>query len=163
MRGHYLFHLAIICMAFITGCHYDTTEIKEVSKNPFFVEFNKPINYGDLNATHIEEYYYAMHDSALLNLTSLRQSKVEGFDLFTRLDKIAGDLFSASMHCNMIGMESPDSLSRTASGKYKVKLDSFYTVIFSDSALYQQMNSFRQSPDFNGLDIVKKNQVDYMI
>lgn len=134
------------------------------SDNPLVVQHNEPIDFAELKADDVIDYSDLILNKAVNDITSVKSAASASFDnVFLAMDDINNDLTIASNLCFMLYWVSPDSLTRVNGlGAYK-KIDSLFTVVYSDKELYKKMVSYSQSGDYTALGAQKKKFVDDLL
>lgn len=157
----------LYCLPLITivlACQPTAESPENLISNPFLVPLNEPIDYAKATAVDLEEYTLLTLSEAVKDIESIKAVESPSFDnVFAAMDAANNKMNKASNNCFMLYWVSPDSLTRvTGLSGYK-KIDSLFTVIYSDKGLFNQMLSFSNSIDYENLEDYKKNLVDDII
>ncbi|MEO9853750.1 MAG: M3 family metallopeptidase [Reichenbachiella sp.] len=157
----------LYCLPLITivlACQPTAESPENLISNPFLIPLNEPIDYAKTTAEDLEEYTLLTLSEAAKDIESIKAVESPSFDnVFAAMDAANNKMTKASNNCFMLYWVSPDSLTRvTGLSGYK-KIDSLFTVIYSDKGLFNQMLSFSNSIDYENLEDYKKNLVDDII
>lgn len=152
----------ILLFAAVITCCSPTSETNQV--NPFETGLNEPIDYGSVNANHIEEYANATLKKAISNVKNIQALATPTFaNTFAALDDVFSEMDKARSNCHMLYWVSPDSLSRISGLEGFQKIDSVEDLMTSNKVLFQKMVDFSQSNEFNSLIELKQRFVNDLI
>lgn len=154
--------IPLICI--VLACQPTDETLENTSSNPFFVPLNQPIDYAVVSADDLEEYAQLTLSKAVRDIESIKKVAYPSFDnVFAAMDDVNNELTKASNNTFMLYWVSPDSLTRVKGLAGYKKIDSLFTVIYSDKDLFDQMLSFSKTSDYEGLTGYKKILVDDLI
>ncbi|MEO9967491.1 MAG: M3 family metallopeptidase [Reichenbachiella sp.] len=157
------FFLPLLLAVAIYSCQ-PADEKPETNTNPFVGSLNEPVDYANATADDLEKYALSTLEEAADDMEKIAKVVSPTFDnVFAAMDDINNQLTKASNNCFMLYWVSPDSLTRVKGLAGYKKVDSLFTMIYSNKALYDQMVSFSQSEKYESLEQKKKNLVDDLI
>lgn len=132
--------------------------------NPFNRDLNEPIAYANITADHIEAYVNATINNSVMDLDNIKTTDNLSFEnTFEVYDRISSDLSKAYSNAFMINWVSTDSLTRAKGVAGYQKIDSLFTDIGSDKALYNTFQSFANSEEGTALKGNKKTLVNKIL
>ena len=158
----FLYCLPLIVL--VLACQPTAESPENLISNPFLIPLNEPIDYAKATAEDLEEYTLLTLSEAAKDIESIKAVESPSFDnVFAAMDAANNKMTKASNNCFMLYWVSPDSLTRVKGLLGYKKIDSLFTVIYSDKDLFNQMLSFSSSADYENLEEYKKNLVDDLI
>ena len=154
-----------LLLPFLTGlaiaCSPSEKQSETMVQNLFINESNVPIDFANAKAQDIKAYAQISLDNCVSAVEDIKAMEDPSFDqLFPAFDKMMADLTQAYQITHMLYWVSPDSASRSEGDKGNKLLDSIYTGIASDKALYQKFVDFKNGEGYPGLEGYRKKLVD---
>ncbi len=137
---------------------------EQPSKNPFLVKHNQPIDYAKVTANDIEEYANQTlknMDNAIEKLKNCENTTFS--EIFVAIDDIYNNIYTASNNCFMLYWTSPDSLSREKGLAGYLALDSLSTTLYSNKQIFEKMQAFLSTEEYQNLQSHRKIFVDDII
>ena len=129
--------------------------------NPYNVTLNKPIDYANVTAEHLESYVDLTIANAVLDLENIKAMDNLSFEYtIGTFDRVSNDLGKAGDNAFLMYWVSTDSLTRAKGLTGYKKIDSLYTDIGSDKVLYKTFQSFANSEEGKTLKGNKKTLVN---
>ena len=126
--------------------------------NPFNRTLNKPIAYANIKADDIEAYVNITITNAVVDLDNIKTTDNLSFEnTFEVYDRISSDLSKAYSNAFMLNWVSTDSLTRAKGVLGYQKIDSLFTDIGSDKALYNPFNPLQIQKKAQLLKAIKKH------
>jgi len=148
--------------ALLIGCA-DEPQMEKLTlptDNPFKAELNEPIEYALVTADHVEAYVDVIITNAIIDLDNIKSNDDQSFEnTFDAYDKVSNDLGKAANNAFMLNWVSTDSITRTEGTNGYQKIDSLFTEIGSDKALYKTFQSYASSAEGKALAGNKKTLV----
>jgi thimet oligopeptidase len=156
----------LFLIALLIGCSNETKieKLEMSSDNPFNVELNKPIDYANVRADHVEAYVNVTITNAVLDLENIKTTDNLSFEnTFGALDKVSNDLRKAGDNAFMMYWVSTDSITRVKGLTGYQKIDSLNTDIQSNKALFKTLESYANSEEGKTLKGNKKTLVNKVL
>ncbi|WP_422360177.1 M3 family metallopeptidase [Reichenbachiella sp.] len=156
----FLYCLSILSVVF--ACQpSDTTETID---NPFVVELNEPVDFASVTADDVAaygEYTISQSAHAVSKIKSVDNPTFD--DIFGVFDDLSNNAATASNKSFLMYWTSPDSAIRATGLEGYKRIDSLFTSIYSDKALYNKMVSYTETSEYEGLSAKQKLLVDDLI
>jgi Zn-dependent oligopeptidase len=150
----------MIAVLLLVGCKSAT----ERPENPFFTDKNTAVDYAAVTADDVKTYADIVMDETETKIENIKSLDKADFEsVFTCLDGVFNEMTIASNNCFMLYWVSPDSLTRANGLEAYQKLSDFSTKLFSDKALYEQMESVKTSDAFTKLAEHEKRLVNKLM
>lgn len=158
----FIYCLSIMSLFF--ACQPNGENAESNNDNPFLVSLNQPVDYANATAADLKEYADYTIKEAVAALKEIKEMETPTFDgVFGAFDLVNNQMTIASNNSFMLYWVSPDSLVRVNGLAGYKKIDSLFTVVYSDKDLYNQMVNFSNSSDYKGLPSHRKLLVDDLI
>ena len=119
--------------------------------NPFFAEFNQPVDYAAVMASDLTAYA----ETVLANVTSaadaIRTEEQPDFDnVIAAFDRINRELLVAANNSWMLYWVSPDAATRDAGLEAYKQLDAWRVALYSDKAIYDRVIAISENAELSG-------------
>lgn len=158
MKLHFLLFTTLLI-----GCSspQKPEKLQMSADNPFNVSLNEPFDYAKVTGDHIESYVDAMIHNANIDFEKLKSTDKISFEsTFGAYDEISNSLGKAYSNAHMMYWVSTDSITRAKGLEGSQKIDSLFTDISSDRAIYNKFQEYVASEEGKTIDGPKKMLIE---
>ena len=143
--------LALVA-ALVAAC--SSEQASEPRTNPFFAEFNQPIDYAAVVASDLSEFAAAVLANASAAADAIRSEEQPDFDnVIAAFDQIDRDVSVAANNSWMLYWVSPDAATRDAGLEAYKKLDTWSVALNSDKAIYNKIVAAAAAQELSGTEV----------
>lgn len=162
MKNILLYFLLLILSI---SCEEKTkVSLKTPSNNPFFGELNEAVNFAKITPTHIIEAKDYALTKADQGVTAIKELKTPTYEnLIVALDDLQNDLDKVSTLSYIIAQVHSDSTIRAVGIASSDEISPFYSNLYSDKAVYNQIIKLSKTDEYRQLTPVQKKSIDDLI
>jgi len=148
-----LIFIFINCFLLACQSHQDSND-KNLSSNPIFHDFNQPIDFKALEASHISEAtesIKSMTDQELNKIFEISNDQWTFENTMLALDNLYDKFGAVQRSIYLMAYTNPDSLIRTHALEANVTLEQYLNKVQLSENLYQAVKSYSQSDEVKDL------------
>lgn len=135
-----------------------------MTKNPFLVALNVPVNYKEVSAKYVKTYTDYVIKQSINNIKTIEKVENPNFEnVFGALDNVYNQTYTASNHCFMLYWVSPDADIRKEGLEGYQRIETLQRNLYSNKALFEKMEAFKKHAEYRQLNGPDKLLVDDLI
>lgn len=133
----------------IGACAEDSPDAPRA--NPFFAEFNEPLDYAAVSADDLSAFADAVLADASAAADAIRSEELPDFDnVIAAFDRINRDVSVAANNSWMLYWVSPDAATRDAGLEAYKQLNTWSVALYSDKAIFDKVLAASAAGELSG-------------